>query len=129
MSSAEEINRLVNRGLRVLNEVAVKVAASRLADRKLALNESTEAVTHLTALQRLIVREDPSLEYHYDPKREPTIFMKKIGSLVDEAEALLRAGKTDDAACVLRRARDLEPPPLTYEMLSKKLESLGKHLP
>ncbi len=124
MKQLEEINREINRALRAANQVAVDVASSPLRDRNAALHEITQALAHIDTLQRMVVAEDPSLEYHFEPNREPTSAMKKISSLVETADNLIRDGKRAEAAEALQRARDLEPPPLVYEMIERRLEEL-----
>lgn len=124
MSQLEEINRAINRSLRMLNGIAVSLTVSSLSDRKAALQEITQALAHLDALQRLVVAAAPTLEYHYDPNRAPSPTMKAIADLVETAEAHVRQGNMPAAEDALRRAQEMEPPPLAYEMIEKRLTSL-----
>jgi len=124
MSKLEELNRSVNRVLRALNSLAVSVASSSLADRSSALDEVTQALEHVNELQRRIVASDPTLEYHHDPHRPPTKAMKAIADLVEEAEQLAKKGDAKAAEEALKRACAMEPPPLAYEMIEKRIRTL-----
>jgi hypothetical protein len=129
MSDLEQLNRAINRSLRILNGIAVSVSSSSLPDRDRALHEITQALAHVDALQRFVVASDPALEYHYDPNRPPSPTMKALADLVETAEAHVRQGNVSAAEEALRRAQEMEPPPLAYEMIAKRLASLrtGKH--
>ena len=124
MSDLDKINKAINRSLRILNGIAVTVASSSQLDRDAALREITEALARINALQRLVVTCDPALEYHYDPNRPPSPTMKAIGDLVEAAETHVQQGNFAAAEELLRRAQDMEPPPLAYEMIEKRLNSL-----
>ena len=124
MTDLENLNRAVNRALRELNAVAVGVASAPLGDRKGALAQITQALAHVDALQRSIYTADPSLEYHYDPNRPPTESMNKVADLVDAAEAQVAKGDVRGALETLHHALQLEPPPLAYETIEKRLKSL-----
>jgi hypothetical protein len=126
MNGLDEINRAVNRALRALNEVAVSIGSSSLSDRNVALGEITEALAHVDKLQALLYSFDPSLEYHYEPNRPPTRTMKEISDLVEAGERHAQAGNVTAAIEAFERARDLEPPPLPYEMIEKRLSSLRR---
>lgn len=124
MKTLEELNREINYALRVTNQVAVDVAASSLRERRAALNEITEALVHLDALQRILVADDPSLEYHFDPDRKATPAMKRIAELVESADRLVESEQFSEAAAMLQSACDLQPPPLVYETIAKRLEDV-----
>ena len=127
MSNLEELNRAVNRALRALNGIAVSVASSSLPDRTVALQEITQALAHVDSLQRLIVVSDPGLEYHYDPNRPPSRIMRTINDLVEAAEHHIRQGDVSAAQEILQRVQEMEPPPLPYEAIEKRLKSLRKN--
>lgn len=124
MTDLEELNRAINRTLRALNGIAIRAPLSGLKDSKAALREITEAVAHLDALQRMVVASDEGLEYHFDPRRPPTRSMKEIADLVESAEDHVRRGKILAAEDMLRRAQEKEPPPLVYEAIAKRLDSI-----
>ena len=126
MKSLEQLNREINRALRATNRVALDVASSTLHDRQAALNEITQALAHIDALQRILIAQDASLEYHFDPDREPTAAMETIAGLVEAADKHLQSGRRTEAIAVLQSACDLEPPPLVYEMLEKRLNELKR---
>lgn len=126
MSNLEELNRAVNRALRALNGIAVSVTSSSLPDRNAALQEITQALAHVDALQRLIVVSNPDLEYHHDPNRPPSPLMRTIADLVEAAENDRQQGNVSAAEVALKRALAMEPPPLAYEMIEKRLDSLEK---
>lgn len=125
MKSLDQLNRELNRALRVTNRVVVDVAASSLRDRTAAVQDLTQALVHLENVYRMIVAEDPSLEYHFDPDREPSATMRTIASLVKEADTYTSNGNITEAVKLLEQARDMEPPPLVYEIVEKKLKALG----
>jgi hypothetical protein len=126
MKTLDEINRSINRALRAANQVAVEVAASPLNNRAAAIQEITQALAHIDALQRMLVADDPSLEYHFDPGRGPTPAMTRVRDLVECAEKHVEAGQLNAAAEALQRACDLEPPPLVYETIAKRLEEVKR---
>ena len=76
----------------------------------------------------MVIAEDSSLEYHFESDREPTAAMKTIAELVEAADSHLESGKRAEAIAVLQSACDLEPPPLVYEMLEKRLYDLKRDL-
>ena len=125
MTTLSDLNRALNRALRVTNRVAVDEAASSLRDLAAAVKEITQALEHLENLYRFIVAEDPNLEYHFDPDRAPSETMKAIANLVKEADTCTNDGKPTEAVKLLQQARDMEPPPLVYEIIEKKLKALG----
>ncbi len=124
MTALEELNRAVNRALRALNALALRTASSALPDRDAGLREITQALAHVDSLQRLIVAADPGLEYHHDPNRPPSRIMREIANVVEEAEKQVRAGNVARAMEMLQRAQSMEPPPLAYESIEKRLMSL-----
>lgn len=124
MPSLDELGRLLSRALRAANDVAVILPVSPLLERKAALDAVVEAVVQLTKAQDLLVKQEPSLEYHYDPTRPPSQLMKMVAELRKQAESNLAQGKIADAAQLLQQAREMEPPPLTYESITKQLDAL-----
>jgi hypothetical protein len=106
--------------------VAVGLPSSSLQDRESALEEVSQALVHLDALQRIIVAQDPSLEYHFDPQRARTPAMKTIAEHVQAAEEFIQSGRLGEAVASLEHARDLEPPPLVYEMIEKRLGEIKR---
>lgn len=127
MNDLEALNRAVNRALRALNGIAVRVASLSLPEHSAALQEITQALAHIDALQRLIVAADPDLEYHYDPNRPPSRIMKTITDLVEAAEHHIRRGDVSAAEEILQRVQEMEPPPLPYEAIEKRLKSLREN--
>jgi hypothetical protein len=124
MEELDRINRAVCRSLRELNDIAVRVSSSSWANRKGALNEVAEALVHLNAMQRLIYTDHPNLEYHFDSERPATDAMKALERVLDEAEKHIKTGNVSLAVRSLEQALGMEPPPLTYESIQKRLKSL-----
>lgn len=124
MKTLDEINRAINRLLRGTNQVAVAVAASPLTNRAAALREIAEALTRIDGVQRILIAEEPNLEYHFDSERKATPAMIRVAELIDSADKCLESGRFDEAAEILQRACDLEPPVLVYETLAKRLEEV-----
>jgi hypothetical protein len=91
-----------------------------------AVDEIARALELLMQVQQRVFRQDSSLEYHHDPQRSPTEFMKKISSAVEASESALRDGKKEAAKEWLERALAMEPSPLAYEAISKKLEKIKR---
>lgn len=127
MTTLADLNRLVNRSHRALNEVALRAVECTLADRQTAMDHLTNAMESLMRFQRCITKQDPSLEYHHDPQRAPTEFMRSIAGTVARADSALAVGDVSAAAGLLKDALDMEPPPLAYEIISKKLGALRTH--
>jgi len=50
--------------------------------------------------------------------------MREIANVVEEAEKQVRAGNVARAMEMLQRAQSMEPPPLAYESIEKRLMSL-----
>jgi hypothetical protein len=97
-----------------------------LPDRNLALGEITEALTHVDKLQSLVFAADPELEYHHDPNRAPSRIMKEVAALVEAAERHLAEGNAAAAERTFQRACEMEPSPLAYETIEKRLNALRK---
>jgi Flp pilus assembly protein TadD len=123
INNLDELNKAINRALRLLNGIAVNVP-SVAPKNDAALAEIVGAVERMYNLQRLVVALRPDLEYHSDPAKPPTRVMKDLAELLEEAETHIRAGNLAAADEVLKRACDLEPPPLAYEQIEKRLRSL-----
>jgi hypothetical protein len=124
METYVSINRLLNRSLRTLNELAVEVGKSTLEDRKSAIAQIAVAIDEVENVRETVCAQEPDLDYHYDNNRAPTKFMLEIAAFVQESHALEQAGKVDMAIKKLEDARALEPPALTHEMLTKRIEQL-----
>ena len=121
--SLDELNRSLNRSLRTLNNAANTFAKSSLADRMIAVDEIAQALELIMGVQKRVIREDPNLEYHHDPKRAPTDFMRKVESAMQSADAALQAGDEASARKWFARALSMEPPPLAYEVIAKRLSA------
>lgn len=124
MTTLTDLNRLVNRGHRSLNEIALRITECPLADQQSAMEHLTGAMESLMRFQQCITKQAPGLEYHHDPGRAPTDFMRSVAETVVRADSALAAGKVDVAAGLLKEALEMEPPPLAYETISKKLRAL-----
>ena len=121
----DALNRRINHVLRLLNGIAVSVPSLlRKNDSDVALRELVEAIEHVHNLQRMIVGIEPGLEYHSDPAKAPTAAMKKLADILRSAETHIRAGNTQAAEEAFKAALELEPPPLAYEQIEKRLNSL-----
>jgi hypothetical protein len=125
MTNFDELNRSVNRALRELNKIAVCVASSSIERRNEATRAITQALAHLDSLQQCIISSAPDLEFHYDPNREPSRLMRVITDLAEVAESHVQQGNTKAATEAFLQLMDMEPPPLIYEMIEKRLASLG----
>jgi hypothetical protein len=126
MSDPDQLIRLVNRALRLLDEIAGTVIRSNLQERDAATKASVNSLDSMMRLQEFLVSEFPDLDYHYDSNKPPTLFMTAITQLIVEADSYEKKGKIADAIRVLEIASSLEPPPLPYEVLSKRLLALRK---
>ena len=125
MTNFDELNRSVNRVLRELNKIAVCVASSSIERRNEATHAITLALAHMDSLQRYIILSAPDLEYHYDPDREPSRLMRVMADLAETAESYVQQGNTKAATEAFLQLMNMEPPPLIYEMIEKRLASLG----
>jgi len=66
------------------------------------------------------------LEYHFDPDRAPTAFMREVQRLERESQEALANGNRLLATQKLNEALCLEPPPLTYEVLERRRNELSR---
>lgn len=121
-----KINQALNRALRHVNEVAARIAESEFPDRVEAIDRLSQMMATLVDIQSALYVVEPDLEYHYDSAREATKFMMEIAKLVEQAVEFETADKFAEARKALEKARDLEPPPLTYEELTRRIDSLNK---
>jgi hypothetical protein len=124
MDKNEFVNRLLNRSLRTLNELAVAIGKSSLNDSAAAIRRIVAAIEEVAAVQTMVYEQSPDLLYHYEENRPPTRFMREIASLITQAGELESAGMTGAAIEKLSAAIAMEPPALTHEMLTKKLKHL-----
>lgn len=122
----EEVNRALNRSLRSLSDAANSVSRSNLESRMEAVDEIARALELVMQVQQRVFRQDSSLEYHHDPQRPPTEFMRKIASAVEASESALRDGKKDTAKEWLEQALAMEPSPLAYESIAKRLSLIER---
>ncbi len=120
----EQINKLSNRALRELNGLAVKIGQAHDADKESGLRLITQAVANVMKFQELLYRRFPEFEFHYDPDRPPTKFMRDVAEGTKLAETLAARGEADKAISQYESVRSLEPPPLTYDLLTKRIKQL-----
>lgn len=126
MPALRPVSQLLNRALRAANDLAVRIASEgALEAQKLELlGRVTSALELLTSVQGALAQLDPDSEFHYDSSRPATGFMLEVKQLIAQAEALAARGSSAEAVACFERARDLEPPPLTYELITKRLQNL-----
>jgi hypothetical protein len=84
-------------------------------------------ISELTATKRALVAQFPELEYHFEPERAPTEFMRHVQELSEEAEKAAANGLQATAIAKLQEALSLEPPSLVYEFLEKRRDELLKN--
>jgi hypothetical protein len=120
---AAELNRRLNRAARVVNLAAVSVA--EVAVTKALTKKLVETLAEINDAQLALFQSNPELEYHFDPARAPTAFMREVQGLEREAEAAFAQGNGPLARQKFDEALGLEPPPLAYEAIEKRLRQLG----
>lgn len=125
MNSLGHLNALVNRALRAINDAAVCSARVEVANRKYAIEQLVQAVECVSRVKDVIVKADPTLEYHFDVERAATPYMESVATLVKEAQAARGIGDLKRTQELLKLALNLEPPPFAYESIEKQLNSLG----
>ncbi len=125
MSEFESINKLINRGQRVLDEIASEVVALKHKPDKDTLNKVVDALSLLSEVQKSIWEKDPDLSFHYEgDKKQDTNYMKTL------REYLINSKKYEDnkdipnAILELKKALEMEPPAIMYESVTKELRRL-----
>jgi len=129
VKSLEQLNGLINRALRAVNDAAVFAAMADVAKREYAIGQIVRAVECLSNVKDLIVEADPNLEYHFDPGRAATPYMNAVAQLVISAETARQGGDSEQAAELLQKALELDPPPFAYESIEKQLKALSNAKP
>jgi len=123
---AAELNRRLNRAARFANLAAVAVADGGGSHSKSLTEKLVGALAEIADAQQSLFRAHPELEYHFDPDRAPTAFMRVVQRLERESEEALAAGNHVLAARKLNDALALEPPPLAYEVLERRRNELSR---
>ncbi len=106
------------------NLAAVAIGDGSPASKR-ATEKLVEALTAISDAQKSLFASNPELEFHFDPGREPTAFMREIERLGREADSALAKGDRQLAQRKLTEALALEPPPLAYEVIEKRLRALS----
>jgi len=126
MDDLGALNRLLNRCARDLNDAAVAITKTEAEEVRSCVALLVGAIAKVTEIQAKIFRIEPELEYHYDPNRKPTAYMRELANLAESAKAAERKGDLETARRHLVTAMALEPPALTYEALSRALSGLSQ---
>ena len=124
MQPLTKLNALLNRAQRVSNEAAVILAAASDQELRHGLEHVVAAIKELLAAQSALHALEPGLAYHYDPTMAPTAYMLQVRALINAAESLKARGDRAQAIDRLKEALALEPPALTYEVISKEIAEL-----
>lgn len=122
---AAELNRRLNRAARFANLAAVAVADGGGHFKRLT-EKLVGVLAEIADAQQVLFRTNPELEYHFDPNRPPTAFMREIQRLERESQEALAAGNPLLAAQRLTDALALEPPPLPYEVLERRRNEVSR---
>ena len=123
---AAELNRRLNRAARFANLAAVAVADGGLPAFTTLTAKLVNVLAEITSVQQSLIRTNPELEYHSDPGRPATAFMREIQKLDREAQVALAMGDVALATRKLSEALDREPPPLVYEILEKRRDEISR---
>lgn len=122
MTDFEQTNRLLNRAERVVDELAQELATLPFNAKEQSLRRLAEALELLGKVKKTIIQHDPSLEYHFNDEMPATKYMSEIHSYVAEADRLMESKDFESAISLLKEALKMEPPPIIYEALVKKLD-------
>jgi hypothetical protein len=122
---AAELNRRLNRAARLVNLAAVTVADGGGSPSKSLTEKLVGVLAEIADAQHSLFRTHPELEYHFDPDRAPTAFMRTVQRLERESEEALAAGNRALAAQKINEALGLEPPPLAYEVLERRRNEMS----
>ena len=121
-----ELNRRLNRAASFTNLAAVAVANGSGALSKSLTEKLVGVLAEITDAQHSLFRTNPELEYHFDPDRAPTTFMREVQRLEREAQDAIERGNRHLATQKLNDALALEPPPLAYEVLERRRNELSR---
>ena len=122
---AAELNRRLNRAARFANLAAVTVANGGSPISKALTEKLVAVLAEITAVQKSLVQRHPDLEYHFDPQRPPSAFMREVQRLGLEAQTAIAKGDRNLAILRINEALALEPPPLAYEILEKRRNEIS----
>ena len=126
MATPEELIRKLNRVTRHLNDAAVEVAPLKSELKLDVIPILVSAISEVIEALHTLFAQHPHLEYHFDPDREPTEFMRRVQQLAEDAEKALASGSKSTAIDKLQEALSLEPPSLAYEVLEKRRDEILK---
>ena len=125
MSEFESINKLLNKGQRVLDEIAREIVILKNKPDKDALNKVIDALSLLSEVQKSIWGKDPDLSVHNEgDKKKDTKHMKELRELLINSKKYEDNNDIPNAILELKKALDMEPPAITHEVVTKELVRL-----
>jgi len=125
MSEFESINKLLNRGQRVLGEIASEVVILKHKSDKDTLNKVVDALSLLSEVQKSIWEKDPNLSVHYEgDKMQDTKYMKALREFLINSKEHEDNKDIPSAILELQKALEMEPPTISKLTQTQKVTHL-----
>ncbi|MBT7444256.1 MAG: hypothetical protein HN790_09885 [Methylococcales bacterium] len=127
MSEYETINQLLNKGQRVVDQIAREIVALKYAPDDANLHKTVEALSLLNDVQKSIWEAEPDLiaipksrgELHQESK-----YMQEYRSYILKSSHHEENNDIPNAIKELQNALNMEPPHIMYEVVEKDIERL-----
>ncbi len=130
MSEYDTINKLLNKGQRIIDQIAREIVVLKHMPDKGNMKKTVEALSLLNEVQKSIWKADSDLTAIPGPKDElgqESIYMKKYRSYIIKSSHYEDNNDIPNAIKELQKALNMEPPHIMYEVVEKELERLKRN--
>jgi len=130
MSEYDTINKLLNKGQRIIDQIAREIVVLKHMPDKGNMKKTVEALSLLNEVQKSIWKADPDLTAIPGPRDElnqESIYMKEYRSYIIKSNHYEDNNDIPNAIKELQKALNMEPPHIMYEVVEKELERLKRN--
>jgi len=127
MSEYATINKLLNKGQRVIDQIAREIVSLKYSPDKDNMQKTVEALSLLNEVQKSIWKAEPDLTAMSKPGDEinqESKYMKEYRSYIIKSNYYEDNNDIPNAIKELQNALNMEPPHIMYEVVEKEIERL-----
>lgn len=127
MSEYETINKLLNKGQRVIDQIAREIVSLKYMPAKENMQKTVKALSLLNEVQKSVWRVEPDLSAipkSKDKSNHESRYMKEYRAYIIKSSHYEDNNDLPNAIIELKKALDMEPPHIMYEVIIKELERL-----
>lgn len=127
MSEYEDINASLNKILRALDSLAREIVELENNPDKDNLVKMADAIAIVSEVQKSIWAAEPGLSVHYGDEQEDSKFMSEFRAHLICAYKFEKNNDVVSAINELKKAVEMEPPPLMHEAAIREFKRLQEH--